>query len=141
VRPLSLRYLAVTDHSYTVVRLRCARLPLFMRRGASIALLLVLLSILLAPMMQGAPVALPACCRVGGNHHCMGTPGNDGFRSQSESCPYRTSPAVTGGIVALLSVPTERSVFTVNSHAVGTPARTAVRESFDSVSQRGPPLG
>lgn len=112
-----------------------------MRRGASIAVLLVLLGGILAPLVQSAVPSIPACCRVSGNHHCMGAPGLDGFRSQSASCPYRTSPALLSEIVALISVTRQTSVFTFEPAAL--PARVAVAlvKNYDAVPQRGPPLG
>ena len=110
-----------------------------MRRGASIAVLAVLLAGVLAPLAQLTASTLPACCRTGGQHHCMGAAGLDGFHSQAQRCPFRTHPAVVGGVVALLNVDPSRSLLVAQSRLVTSMQVEPVRPSFDTLHKRGPP--
>jgi hypothetical protein len=71
----------------------------------------------------------------------MGAPERNGFRSQSASCPYRTSPAVLSQIVALISMTVPASGDRSEPAALPTRALDALANSFDAVPQRGPPLG
>src|SRR5450755_5063309 len=75
-----------------------------MRRGVSIAVLMVILTSVLAPMAQARSSTLPACCRAGGTHHCDGSMGSSesvGFKAVPETCSYRHHAAVTSEAVAL----------------------------------------
>jgi hypothetical protein len=61
-----------------------------MRRFSATLLLALLLLGVALPLLQAQAGAVPACCRRGGNHHCMMMSlGGDGFRSPSADCPYR----------------------------------------------------
>jgi hypothetical protein len=111
-----------------------------MRRGASIAVLLVLLSGVLAPLAQGSASSVPACCRANGQHHCMGMPGMDGFRSLASKCPYHVAPAVTSSIAAVVSEALQVSVLTAESSSVSLPNPVAVSVAFGVVQKRGPPI-
>ncbi len=110
-----------------------------MRRGVSISVLAVFLVIVLAPLAQATPTWLPACCRTGGQHHCMGMPGADGFRSFPNQCPYVVAPAVSGAISAhvVKSLPT--ALFVAESRATALPAPLPVSLVFDNAHKRGPP--
>ena len=75
-----------------------------MRHGTSIFVLMVLIAGLLAPVVLSSPAAIPACCRVSGNHHCqvsLKSAGLAGLQSVPETCPYRDISAVTSELVAL----------------------------------------
>src|SRR5664279_922086 len=85
-----------------------------MRRGVSIATLLVILVSVLAPLAQAQSPTLPACCRAAGKHHCdgsMGTSGSVGFKASAEACPYRHLAAVTSEVVAMPATNHRISVF------------------------------
>ena len=110
-----------------------------MRRGASIAVLVLLLAGVLAPLAQLTSSSLPACCRTGGQHHCMGVAGLDGFRNQAQDCPYRAFPAVISGMVALLRVNQSQAYFLARSNTVILAKAASLRPSFDTVQKRGPP--
>ena len=70
-------------------------LRVFMRRGISIAVLAIVVASVVAPLALANPASVPACCRSGGQHHCMGMSGLDGFQSLPGECPYRVHRAVT----------------------------------------------
>ncbi len=110
-----------------------------MRRGASIAVLLVLLTSVLAPLAQGGVSSVPACCRAGGEHHCMGMPGMDGFHSLPSKCPYHVAPAVTTNIAALVTESPRASILAVKSSSVFLPNPVPVSVAFGVVQKRGPP--
>ena len=110
-----------------------------MRRGASIAVLLVLLASVLAPLAQGSAASLPACCRIGGQHHCMGMGGSEGFRSLPSKCPYRVVPAVTTGVAALAKGPTPASLFVPERQAAEPALSVLIPVAFNDVHKRGPP--
>ncbi|HET9742472.1 MAG TPA: hypothetical protein VFQ00_06970 [Terriglobales bacterium] len=63
-----------------------------MRRFAANSLLIAMLALFFAPALAAAvPVPVPACCRRGGQHHCMAmavAPESTGFRRDSR-CPMR----------------------------------------------------
>ncbi|HYV75149.1 MAG TPA: hypothetical protein VFB24_12895 [Candidatus Binatia bacterium] len=120
---------------------RCARLGITMRRGVSLTILVIILAALLAPLAQGATAAVPVCCRVGGQHHCMGTAGMDGFRSQAQSCPFRSYPVVKGGIVALLGPNLPQARLATQPQFLVAALLEPVRLSFDTAQKRGPPQG
>jgi hypothetical protein len=113
-----------------------------MKRIASIAVLLVLLTITFAPLAQATVSALPACCRTGGKHHCemsMGTPALLGFKSASQSCSYRIHAAVISPLVALTTATHHTAAGVVASNttqAIEVTLRTNLR---DDAHKRGPP--
>jgi len=111
-----------------------------MRRGVSIIVLLVLLTAVLAPLAQASPAAVPACCRTGGQHHCMGMPGMDGFRSLPGKCPYHVAPAVTSGIAALVTVSLPVSLFASENEQPTPGSAEAAAVAFGNVHKRGPPI-
>ena len=111
-----------------------------MRRGVSIAVLLLLLTITLAPLAQATGSSLPACCRADGKHHCAMMPGGDGFQSVPLNCPYRVAPAVTSGIAALVRVGFPVSVFATSSFTVAPSLPEPIPVAFGNVQKRGPPL-
>jgi len=110
-----------------------------MRRGASIAVLLVLLASVLAPLAQGSASSLPACCRVGGQHHCMGMGGSEGFRALPSKCPYRVVPAVTTGVAAIITVTTPAWLFVPEFRPEEQPSSLPISVALDDVHKRGPP--
>ena len=112
-----------------------------MKRGASIAVLSVFLAGLLVPLIQLVAPTLPACCRANGAHHCseMAHTGADGFRSQGQICPFRTFPAVTGGVVALPKVGATYSLPVAQTSLRISLLVDPDRLSFDTVQKRGPP--
>ena len=110
-----------------------------MRRGASIAVLAVLLATVLAPLAQGSAATVPACCRVGGQHHCMGMQAADGFRSLPSKCPYNVAPAITSGVAALMTVGMPASLLVAESQAPEPPTSFAVSVAVGDVHKRGPP--
>jgi len=113
-----------------------------MRRSTAIMLLLLTLGAFFAPaVLATANNPLPACCRVGGRHHCSAmtasmVPG--GARVQGTSCPYH-KPFVFS--VSATPPPAAKIVAPGATHSV-------LRESYSEVfvshrepahSQRGPP--
>lgn len=110
-----------------------------MRRATSIAVLMVLLTGVFAPLAQASPASVPACCRTGGQHHCMGMAGMDGFQSLPGKCPYRVAPAVTCGIAALVPISLPVSVCISDSRTVPLPSLVPVSVAFGIVQKRGPP--
>jgi len=116
-----------------------ARIRVPMRRGASIALLAVLLAGVLAPLAQATASSLPACCRVNGPHHCAGMAGLDGFHTQAQSCPFRSYPAIVGAMVAVLGPRLSQTLLSVRADAVVAALIGPTRPSFDTVQKRGPP--
>ena len=111
-----------------------------MRRTVSIAVLMVLLTGVLVPLAQASSVWVPACCRVGGQHHCMGMAGTDGFRSLPDKCPYRAAPAVTSSIVALVNFNPPVSIFATETKTVALNSAEPVPVAFGNVQKRGPPI-
>jgi len=111
-----------------------------MRRGVSIAALMVLLTGLSAPTVQASSASVLACCRVGGQHHCMGMAGMDGFRSLPDKCPYRVAPAVTSSIVALVTFNPPVSIFATETKTVALNSAEPVPVAFGNVQKRGPPI-
>jgi hypothetical protein len=121
---------------------RSARIRLRMRRIVSTAVLLVLLTATLAPLMQAGVSSLPACCRAGGKHHCemsMGTPGFAGFKSAPEVCPYRIHAAVTSPMVALTAVRHHAAVFVRSNNAFQKIEVALCTNLIKDVHKRGPP--
>ena len=113
-----------------------------MRRIASIAVLLVLLTITFAPLAQATESSLPACCRTGGKHHCemsMEASGLLGFKSAPQSCPYRIHAAVTSPLVALSTATHHTAVFVVASNAAQTTEVTLCTNLNEDAHKRGPP--
>ena len=111
-----------------------------MRRGVSISVLLLLLCGVIVPLAQAGVTSTPLCCRVGGQHHCTGMSGADGFHSLPGKCPYRVAPAVTSGIAALLPVTLAQSSFRSGQRAAELPEPVSLPVAFDNVQKRGPPL-
>lgn len=111
-----------------------------MRRGVSIAVLMVLLTGVLAPLAQASPTSVPACCRVGGQHDCMGMAGMDGFHSLPSKCPYRVAPAVTSSVAALVTFNLPVSIFATETKTVTPHSAEPVPVAFDNVHKRGPPI-
>jgi len=111
-----------------------------MRRGVSIAVLMVLLTAVLAPLAQASSASVPACCRVGGQHHCMGMAGLDGFRSLPSKCPYRVAPAVTSRFAALVTFDLPVSIFATVTKIVAPHSAEPVPVAFGNVQKRGPPI-
>lgn len=110
-----------------------------MRRGVSISVLLVVLSSVLVPLAQASPASLPACCRAGGQHHCMGMPGGDGFRSLPSKCPYHAAPAVTSSLTALVRESMPVSLSATEDKAVAPSSFEPVPVAIGNVQKRGPP--
>jgi hypothetical protein len=113
-----------------------------MRRIASIAVLLVLLTITFAPLAQATASSLPACCRTGGKHHCemsMEASGLLGFQSVPQACPYRIHAAVTSPLVALATAGHHVAANVVATNAAQA-TEVALRPSLsDDAHKRGPP--
>jgi hypothetical protein len=121
---------------------RCARIRLLMRRIASIAVLLVLLTATLVPLMQASASTLPACCRAGGKHHCemsTETSGLEGFKSVPPACPYRIHAAVTSPLVALATRRHHTAAFVLASKAAKAIELTLCANLSDDTHKRGPP--
>jgi len=110
-----------------------------MRRGVSISVLAVLLASSLAPLAQATAASLPVCCRVGGQHHCMGMSGLDGFHAAAANCPYRATPAVKTATAAIVPVNLRVSIVTAHSQLPISSASPAILTSFNDVPKRGPP--
>jgi hypothetical protein len=122
-----------------------------LRRLLSIALLLVLGLPLASPLfaLNGqSEASLPACCRRGGNHHCMGAMGRSAassngpvLRSPMDHCPY--FPGVTTGIqTAWTTLPVQGGIYAglVSHPAVVAQTQSMWRISRDrSRQKRGPP--
>ena|SRR6516162_3305553 len=112
-----------------------------MRRGVSIAVLLVVLASALAPLAQANASSVPACCRVGGPHHCMGMPaGLDGFHSLPSKCPYRIAPAVTSPVATLIRVRLAISRFATETIPAPPQSIDPFRIALVDVQKRGPPI-
>lgn len=121
---------------------RCARIRLLMRRGASIFALTVLLIGIVAPVVLAAPAAVPACCRVGGSHHCemsLKSSGLPGVQSVPETCPYRDHSAVTSELIALTAA-AHRIAVVIAGTTPRLPAPVVLcdKQSRDA-HKRGPP--
>jgi hypothetical protein len=113
-----------------------------MRRIASIAVLLVLLTITFAPLAQATVSSLPACCRTSGKHHCemsMEASGLLGFKSVPQSCPYRIHAAVTSPLVALTTASHPTAASVVASNAARAIEVTLCTNLSDDAHKRGPP--
>ncbi len=113
-----------------------------MRRIASIAVLLVLLTTTFAPLAQATVSSLPACCRTGGKHHCemsMGASGLAGFKSAPQSCPYRIHAAMTSSLVALTTETRHTAVFVAANNAPQAIEITLCTNLGDDAHKRGPP--
>jgi hypothetical protein len=119
-----------------------AKIPLPMRRIASIGVLLVLLAITFAPLAQATVSSLPACCRTGGKHHCemsMVASGFLGFKSAPQSCPYRIHAAVTSPLVALTTTSHHATAFVDASNTSQAIVVTPCTNFSDDAHKRGPP--
>jgi hypothetical protein len=118
------------------------KICLLMRRAVSIAVVMVILTSALAPLEQAHSSTVPACCRVGGKHHCdgaMGTSGAVGFKSVPAVCPYRHPAALISGLVALTSGSHRIAIFVVDSKTARPPAEIAYSADRSDVHKRGPP--
>jgi hypothetical protein len=111
-----------------------------MRRGVSISVLVVLLASVLTPLAEANVSSVPVCCRAGGQHHCTGVAGMDGFHSLPSKCPYRVAPAVTSGIAALATVSLRVSLFAAESNTETPHSPEPIPVAFDNVQKRGPPV-
>ncbi|HEU4635868.1 MAG TPA: hypothetical protein VFS41_06810 [Edaphobacter sp.] len=122
-----------------------------MRRLLSIVLLVVFGLPLASPLFalgRESGSNLPACCRRGGSHHCMGMAVASGstsktptLRSPAEHCPYfpGVTTAVRSGWTAL---PAQESIYAglVSHPAVVAQTQSMWRISRDrSRQKRGPP--
>jgi hypothetical protein len=120
----------------------CARIRLLMRRCVSIVAVMVILSSTLAPLVQAQFSTVPACCRVGGKHHCdgaMGSSGAIGFKSVPALCPYRHPAAVISDLVALTSRSHRIAIFVLASKTARPPVELAYSADRSDVHKRGPP--
>ena len=115
-------------------------LRLLMRRWVSIAVLMLLLSSAFAPLAQAWGASLPACCRVGGKHHCTEMAGMDGFQSLPGKCPHHVSPAVTTELAALLATGVPVANRSDQTKAVTPCSPEPAHVDFGNVQKRGPPL-
>jgi hypothetical protein len=77
---------------------------------------------------------------MGGQHHCSGMAGGDGFHSLPSKCPYRIAPAVTSGIAALLPVTLTQSSSTAEQNVTELPESVSLPVAFDNAQKRGPPI-
>lgn len=111
-----------------------------MKRGVSFAVLMVLLIGVMAPLAQASVASVAACCRVGGQHHCMGMAGMDGFRSLPSKCPYRVALAVTSSNVALVTFNLPVSIYATQTKTVAPRSADPAPVAFDNVQKRGPPI-
>ena len=111
-----------------------------MRRAISVSVLVILLTSVLVPLAQANVSWVPACCRAGGEHHCTGMAGMDGFQSVASKCPYRVAPAVTSGIAALATVSLPVSIFAAECETAALPVCEPLPVAFGNVQKRGPPL-
>jgi len=105
-------------------------------------MLLVLLTTTLAPLAQASASSLPACCRVGGKHHCemsMGASRGAGFQSAPKVCPYRILAAVTTPLVALTTASHHATAFVLTSKAAQSIEVTLCTNLSDDAHKRGPP--
>ncbi|MGA9564265.1 MAG: hypothetical protein WBS19_01960 [Candidatus Korobacteraceae bacterium] len=114
-----------------------------MRRVATITVLLVLLTPLLAPLAQASTSSLPACCRAGGRHHCEMAMGNSeptGFTSAPTVCPFRIHAAVTSPLVALASSTHLAIGIVLIGESYRRPTEVTLSSNpGDELHQRGPP--
>jgi hypothetical protein len=61
-----------------------------MRRWAAIPILILMVASFLAPAVLASVTApTPACCRVGGQHHCSASIETTGVQLRGQGCPYR----------------------------------------------------
>jgi hypothetical protein len=114
-----------------------------MRRGSSILVVIVLLAGIIAPVALATPAAVPACCRVGGNHHCemsLKSAGLAGLSSVPESCPYRDNIAVASESAALIATGHWISNSTRGNEAAHSSPIVLSDTSSDDAHKRGPPL-
>ena len=113
-----------------------------MRRCLSSLLLLLTLMASVLPLLALAPLAVPACCRAGGKHHCaaMMKLGGDGFGAQAPVCPLRRNPATVRAHAALQSA---RPAFaTAGARAelkLWNVSDPVVRSAY-ALPKRGPPV-
>jgi len=118
------------------------KLPDNMRRCLSSLLLLLTLMTSVSPLLALTPQTLPACCRVGGKHHCtaVATLGGAGFHAQAPVCPFYRIPAAVRTHTALHS---GRAILALalrsTDSTVCVAARPVLRPSY-ALPQRAPPL-
>lgn len=113
-----------------------------MRRGVSVAMLMVLLTGVFVPVALASPASVPACCRVGAKHHCemsMGDSDLTGFKSAVQSCPYRIAAAVTSQLVALTTNRQALAAFVVQREAAQSTRIALHASQSDDAHKRGPP--
>jgi hypothetical protein len=118
------------------------KICLLMRRAVSIAVVMVILTSALTPLVQAQFSTVPACCRVGGKHHCdgaMGSSGAIGFKSVPALCPYRHPAAVISDLVALTSRSHRIANFVLASKTARPPAEIAYSADRSDAHKRGPP--
>ena len=113
---------------------------LLMRRGVSIAVLMLLLTSAFAPFAQAWRSSVPACCRAGGKHHCMGMSGMDGFHSLPDKCPYHVNRAVTAQVAALMPTCQPLSRRNTESKTLEPASAEPAPVGFGNVQKRGPPI-
>src|SRR5690348_15848359 len=114
-----------------------------MRRGVSIAVLLVLLTTTLAQLAQASASSLPVCCRVRGKHLCemsMGASALGGFQSAPQPCPFRIHAAVMPPLVAL-AASGHRTAAVVQIDEAAHPTELTHHANFSGdTHKRGPPI-
>jgi len=111
-----------------------------MRRVASSAILLLLLSGIVTPILQAGVQPVPACCRVGGAHHCMGLPQGDGFHAAPVKCPYQVNAiAIDRAAIPVASTPSSQRFVVLDQTTFALPS-IALTPDLDGASERGPPV-
>ena len=113
-----------------------------MRRILAILLLLVTASPLVAPLFaQGTETTVAACCRRGGDHHCMTLMLNDKSTSVHARCPMMRGDSLPGHLQTFaLAEPEVRGSETMTRPAVLAQIEATYRISFcRSRQKRGPP--
>jgi hypothetical protein len=102
--------------------------------------LMLLLTSAFAPLAEAWQSSVPACCRVGGKHHCMGMSATDGFQSLAGKCPHHVLPAATTDLAAMVAIRQPVSVRRTETESVEPASAAPAAVAFGNVQKRGPPL-
>ena len=72
-----------------------------MRRLAAIPILILMVAGFLTPAVLATITApTPACCRAGGQHHCLAGLETSGVQLRTQACPYRKPLSFTRSAAA-----------------------------------------
>ncbi|MDT8067604.1 MAG: hypothetical protein ROO76_05490 [Terriglobia bacterium] len=120
-----------------------------MRRSTAISQVLLLLAFYAVPLLASSNVALPACCRRSGAHHCAIMGSADGQNTGVAQtafhnpvyCPFRFPTSILTHTIKLFMAPASAAgnQFLPQQPAVANDSGSALSQSATALDNRGPP--